>query len=95
MPELATIYQGLMLVIQMDIDDLVCYSDSLRAINPITIDTLRYHTYVVLIQNIKDLLANWNISLLHTLKEENHCDDFLAQFRASLDVDLIIHSERH
>jgi len=40
---------------------------------------------------IKDLLANRNISLHHTLKKGNQCADFFAKFGASSDADLVIH----
>jgi len=89
--ELTAIHQGLILVIDMDMNDLVCYSDSLQAINLVMNEIPRYHTYAVLIQNIKDLLASQNISLHHTLREGNHCADFLAKYGASTDEEFVIH----
>jgi hypothetical protein len=49
--ELTAIYQGLKLVIELNIDmiELMCYSDSLLAINLIKNDTPRYHIYAVLL----------------------------------------------
>jgi len=40
----------------MGITELVCYSDSLHGINIIKDPSLKYHMYVVLIQDIKDLI---------------------------------------
>jgi len=77
------IYHGLHLAIDMGLDDLICYSDSLLSINLITVDTPRFHIYAVLLQDIKDLLRNCNFTLHHTLREGNQCADFLAKFGAS------------
>jgi len=52
--ELSAIYRGLKLAINMGIDDLVCYSDSLLSINLISGVTSQFHIYVVLIQDIKE-----------------------------------------
>jgi len=69
--ELTSIYHGLRIAIDMKIDDLACYSDSLLSINLIKGDNPHYHVYVVLIQNIKDILATNNFTVHHTLKEGN------------------------
>jgi len=83
--ELTAIYHGLRLAIDMGLDDLVCYSDSLISINLITVDTLKFHIYVVLLQDIKDLLGNRNFTLHHTLRESNQCADFFAKMGASFE----------
>jgi hypothetical protein len=80
------------LAIDKGIADLVCYSDSLLSINFISGDTPQFHIYVVLIQDIKDLVANHNFSLYHTIREGNQCADFLVKLVATSDADLIIHS---
>lgn len=69
----------------------MCYSDSLLAVNLIANDTPRYHIYAALIQNIKDLLNDRNISLHHTLREGNQCADFFAKFGANSDAALVVH----
>ena len=61
--ELTTIYHGLSKAIEMGVDDLICYSDSLLSINLIFVNTLRFHIYVVLIQDIKDMLYSRNYVL--------------------------------
>jgi len=77
----------------MGVDDLICYSDSLLSINLITVDFLKFHIYVVLLQDIKvllqdikDLFGNRNFTLHHTLREGNQCADFLTKMGASSEV---------
>ena len=89
--ELTAIYQGLKLVMGLNTNEIMCYSDSLLAVNLIANDTPRYHIYAVLIQNIKDLLNDRNISLHHTLREGNQCADFFAKVGANSDAELVIH----
>jgi len=60
--ELSAIHQGLKLAINMGIEELVCYSDSLLSINLISGVTSQFHIYAVLIQDIKDLLATRSFS---------------------------------
>jgi hypothetical protein len=47
--ELTAIHHGLRLAIDMGLNDLVCYSNSLLSINLITVDTPIYHIYDVLL----------------------------------------------
>jgi ribonuclease HI len=51
--ELYAIYKGFLLAKDMNIDELVCYSDSLHCVNLIKGPQVRYHILAVLIQNIK------------------------------------------
>jgi len=90
--ELTTIYHGLSKAIEMGVDDLICYSDSLLSINLISANTPRFHIYAVLIQDIKDMLFSCNYSLQHTLREGNQCVDYLAKLGASSDVEIYTHS---
>ncbi|GAU11996.1 hypothetical protein TSUD_196200 [Trifolium subterraneum] len=90
--ELFAIYKGLTLAKNMVIDELVYYSDSLHCINLIKGPSIKYHVYAVLIQDIKELMSQSNITLCHTLREGNNCADFLAKFGASSDSDLTIHA---
>jgi len=89
--ELTAIHQGLNLAIDLNVSDLMCYSDSLLVVHLIRNDTSRFHIYAVLIQNIKDLLVNRNISLHHTLREGNQCADFFAKLGATSDSHLVVH----
>jgi len=77
--ELYAIYQGLILARSLNIDDLVCYSDSLHCINLLKGPNLSFHVYAVLIQNVKDLLEQNNVNFYHTLREGNQCADFMAK----------------
>ena len=84
-------YQGLQLAVNLNFEELVCYSDSLLAFNLINGDTSLFHVYVVLIQDIKDLLNSRNYYIHHSLREGNHCADFMAKLGATTDVDLAVH----
>jgi len=90
--ELSAIHQGLKLAINMGIEDLVCYSDFLLSINLISGVTSQFHIYVVLIQDIKDLLATRNFSIQHTLRDGNQCADFMAKLGASANAEFTIHT---
>lgn len=55
--ELLVIYQGLLLARTMEIDEVVCYSDSLHdIINLIKGQIMKLHVHSILIQDIKDLI---------------------------------------
>ncbi|MCI33026.1 replication protein A1-like protein, partial [Trifolium medium] len=57
--EFYAIYQGFSLAKDMEIEKLVCYSDSLMyCINLITGPNVKYHVHAMLIQDIKELLSN-------------------------------------
>jgi hypothetical protein len=71
--------------------DLVCYSDSLLCINIVTGPMLRFHAYVVLIQDIKELMEQTNATINHALHEGNQCVDFMAKLGALLNTDLSLH----
>ena len=85
---LLAIYHGLLQAKKKAITDLVCYSDSLHCINLIKGPPMKFHTYVVLIQDIKELIGQINVTICHTLREGNQCADFLVKLGASLDIDL-------
>jgi ribonuclease HI len=89
--ELSANYHGLITTQNLGFVELVCYSDSLVCINLINGSLEKYHIHVVLIQDIKELLHQSNVTVCHTLREGNQCADFLAKLGASSDVDLLIH----
>ena len=65
---------------------MICYSDSLHAINLIQGPLNVWHVYATIITNVKDLLnLPWNVQLTHTLREANECADFLAKHGANHD----------
>ncbi|KAK2361864.1 F-box/kelch-repeat protein [Trifolium repens] len=84
--ELYVIYKGLLLAKDMNIYELICYSDSLHCVNFIKSSEVRYHIHAVLIQDIKELLSQINASLYHTLRERNECVNFFAKLGASSDA---------
>ncbi|GAU40372.1 hypothetical protein TSUD_319840 [Trifolium subterraneum] len=89
--ELYAIYSGILLAINMGINDVVCYSDSPHCINLIKVPHVKYQNHVVLIQDMNELIFQNNVSLCHTLREGNQCVDFFAKFGASLDADFSSH----
>jgi ribonuclease HI len=89
--ELSALHQGLKLAVSLNYEELVCYSDSLLTVNLIKEDVSQFHVYVVIIQDIKDILSSRNFSLHHSLREGNQCADFMAKLGASTDDVLTIH----
>ncbi|XP_024628612.1 uncharacterized protein [Medicago truncatula] len=61
--ELTTIHRGLLLAVEMDIADMICYSDSMLSVKLLTYSNSPYHAYDVLLQDIKDLLSSRNFSI--------------------------------
>jgi len=90
--ELSALYPGIVIAIDMNYEEVACYSDSLLTVNLIKEDLNHFHVYAVLIQNIKDLLGSRSFTLQHSLREGNQCANFFAKFGASNDDDLTIHS---
>jgi hypothetical protein len=88
--ELCVIYRGLLLTKDMDIDELICYSDSLNCVYLKKGPQVIYHIYVVLIQDIKKLLSQTNVSLSHT-REWTQYADFFAKLGTSSDVGFLTH----
>jgi hypothetical protein len=52
---------------------------------------VKYHIHAVLIQDIKELLSQTNVSFYHTLREGNQCAHFFAKLEASSDAGLLTH----
>jgi len=81
--ELYDIYHGLLLAKSMGIIEPVFYSDSLHGINIVKDPSLKYHFYAVLIQDIKYLIEQGNVSIIHTLHEWNQCANFMVKLDVS------------
>lgn len=82
--ELVTILKGLLLAWEMGIRLLVCYTDSMLALNLVSNPSNQFDLYAALIQTIKDVLKrDW--TLLHTLREGNAAADYLAKLGAQCD----------
>ena len=90
--ELTAFHKGLRLALDMGLDELVCYSDSLLSVNLISEGVSKFHAYTVLMQDIKDILATRNYTVQHTLRERNHCIDFIAKLGATSNIEFYAHS---
>ena len=86
--ELTAIQRGLRLAVEMGIEELVCYSNSMLSIKLLTGHVLNYHVYAVLIQEIKELLSSRNFTVHHCLREGNQCADYMAKLGANSNEDL-------
>ncbi|PNX91672.1 ribonuclease H [Trifolium pratense] len=62
--ELMAIYKGLLLVWEMNIKELWCYSDSVTAIKLISDPVNEWHHYATILNNIKEILnRDWQVSI--------------------------------
>ena len=79
--ELRVIQIGLLFCSLKGYVSIICESDCLEAIDLI-IDGRDHtlHTYAIVILHIRDALhGNGNITLVHVLREQNMCADFMAK----------------
>jgi ribonuclease HI len=74
--ELYAIYKGLLLAKDVEIDEIICYSDSLPCINIINGPQVNYHIHIMLIKDIKKLQSQNNISLYYILRKKNQFAHF-------------------
>jgi len=51
----------------------------------------RYHIYVVLIQDIKQMFQQPNVTFSHTRREGNYCTNYMAKLGASSNMELLLH----
>jgi ribonuclease HI len=81
------VYKGLLLAWELNIKDLWCYSDSKMAIKLVTEPVDEWHHYAAILNNIQGILRReWQVTILHTLREGNACADFLAKHGAASNV---------
>jgi len=64
----------------------------MHCINLIKGPAMKFHSYAVLIQDIKELFDHLNVAICHSLREGNQCADFMAKLGASLDIDFCHHA---
>ena len=50
---------------------------------------MSFNVYVVLIQDVKDLIEQKNVSIFHSLRERNQRANFMVKFRVSSDVEML------
>jgi len=53
---------------------------------------MKFHVYVVLIQEIKKLIAQINVTVCHTLREGSQGADFMAKLGASSNIEFLLHA---
>lgn len=92
--ELDAIHFGLSTAWEAGIRHLVCYTDSQMALDLCKSMMSMKHLYAALLWGIHDLLAReWEVELLHTLREANESADKLVKIGANQHEKLrIIHS---
>lgn len=82
--ELLGLLNGLKLAWDRGHRNLRCYTDSLNAKILIQGQSIAYHKYATIVQEVRDLLAlPWHVDLQHTLREGNMCADHLAKMGAA------------
>lgn len=81
--ELLAIYNGLRLGWQQGWRNVVCESDSLKAVDLNKKADLNFHSYAGVIWDIRVLLhQDWQVEIVHILREANHVADFLTKMGA-------------
>lgn len=73
------------------LDELVCYSDSLHDTDLIKGSSIKFHVHDVLIQDIKKLIEQNNITICYTFRKGNQCAHLLFKLKTLSDIDLLIH----
>lgn len=89
--ELLAILNGLSIGWSRGIRNLICYLDSLNAINMVEETIYPMHKYAPIIMDIREFLGkNWTVKICHTLREGNASADYMAKHGASIDDHLTI-----
>lgn len=82
--ELKAILHGIQLAWDMGYCNIICESDSQEAIRLILHDGGPFHRYGAVIHNVRSLLEkDWDVSLVHVLREANFCADFTKKKKKS------------
>lgn len=90
--ELFAIAAGLNLAWQYGYRHVVCESDSMLALDLVKKGVDMFHPHATMLTNINKVISReWNVALIHTLREGNSCADWLAKIGASSDTDLVIY----
>lgn len=89
--ELLGILNGLKIAWDRGFRDIICYTDSMNAMQLIKEQQADFHRYATIVQEIKDLLIlPWKVAMHHTLREGNQSADLLAKWGASISDQLKI-----
>ncbi|PNX59771.1 ribonuclease H [Trifolium pratense] len=85
------LFQGLKIARTSGYNRIFCYFDAQTVLDLVTKGYSNFHCYAAVIANIQDLLKlDWEVSLLHTLREGNACTDFLTKLGSKNDTKLSI-----
>lgn len=78
------LHRDLNLAYQKGIKNLTVYSDSLLLIFLSAMPHSKFHRYATTIRNVQDMISKpWEVPILHTLREANCVEDFLAKLGAN------------
>ncbi|KAK7258539.1 hypothetical protein RIF29_24119 [Crotalaria pallida] len=81
--KLLAILHGLRLARNLQLQRVLCQTNSLEAIHLISSGNRKFHRYACFIYNICAFLEDWDVTLAHTLREGDQCADWLAKFGTS------------
>src|ERR1044072_1636885 len=89
--ELSAIFTGLHLAWEKQFRRIVCYSDSLMAVELVLHPPRNTHAHAGLIARIRKMLRrNWVVRVAHTLRKGSTYADFLAKAGAQHDLDFCV-----
>jgi ribonuclease HI len=92
--EIMAVLHGLDLCWNKGYKKVVCYSDSLMAVNLINNGVFPFHSFANEINKIRQLRSRaWNVLIEHTLGEGNKCADLLAKLGATSNSPLVVLSD--
>lgn len=81
--ELMALFLGISLCWELGFRKVMCFTDSLNVLKLIEDGDHNFHSFGNEIALIRGMLRrDWNIQLNHTLREGNHCTDYLAKMGA-------------
>jgi ribonuclease HI len=81
--EFMVVLHGLQLYWENEYRYIICYSDSLLIVNIIRDDISAHHRFTNEVAFIRQLLdRDWDVMVIHTLREGNACADVLAKMVA-------------
>ncbi|XP_045831415.1 uncharacterized protein LOC123922770 [Trifolium pratense] len=88
--ELMAVLHGLQICWENGFRRIICFSDSLQAVNLIREGVSAHHRFANEIFSIRQLVdKDWDVVLEHTLREGNACADVLAKMGARSNLPLV------
>ena len=81
--EIMALFHGINICLELGVQKVVCYSDSLHVLGLIRDGNQDFHMFGNEIAIIRGMIRrNWEFQLHHTLREGNQCADWLAKLGA-------------